>query len=371
MGASAPGRVCLFGEHQDYLGLPVIPAAIDLRTTVTASLLDSRELVVFSQSIGGRDHWVPGEIVPVGTGAFRYLRAVTNELHENYQWNPTHGLEVRIESDVPVGSGLSSSAALLVSFTGLLNAHYQLGLSLEEIAYVSYRAERHWCRIDCGQMDQYSSALAALVLLAPGPTQPGPAQTRERPHVVRLTNVFDHVVIGDTLETRTANVALQDRQRVLESARQKLGLSDYKSIEFEDVEPRQLDQEERKRLKCALKIRNMTRVATSELGKPAPNLHLLGQLLTDQHEQLKNNFEVSTPKLDALVQTALEHGAFGAKLTGAGLGGCMVAVVATLTDRDRIAKAIEDTGARAHVTRVASGLTVRHPVSGFACKNDA
>ncbi|MHA2298982.1 MAG: galactokinase [Candidatus Hodarchaeales archaeon] len=345
-GASAPGRVCLYGEHQDYLGLPVIAATIDLRTTIDSHTINNKILKVRSKNIPESDNFRLDGTIEIGKGPYKYLRAVISVLKERYGWQPNHGLELVIASDVPVGSGLSSSAALLVSFTGLLDKHYGLQLSVKDIAEISYIAEHDICGISCGRMDQYSTAVGELIYL----------ETGEDPRFESFSSPFPYLVLGDTLERRAADDALRTRKLELERARQKLGLLDYHSVTLEEVDDNLLEVKELQRVECVLRIRDITRQALDELHKNEPDLELLGQLMTEQHVQLGKNYEVSSPKLDLLVETANKNGALGAKLTGAGLAGYIVVAVATKEDRDRVVEVINTVGGKAYPSKVSGGL---------------
>ena len=111
-------------------------------------------------------------------------------------------------------------------------------------------------------------------------------------------------------------------------------------------------------MECVVNVRDITIQAFRELKKKERlDQQLLGQLLTDQHIQLKDNFEVYSPKLDSLVKVANKNGALGAKLTGAGLAGCIVAAVDTERNRDRVVEAINTSGGKAYSSKVTFGVT--------------
>ncbi|MHA1167860.1 MAG: galactokinase [Candidatus Hodarchaeales archaeon] len=346
--SSAPGRVCLYGEHQDYLGLPVIPAAIDLRTTLNAHPRKDKVITVKSHDIPESDCFKLDSNIITGTGPYKYLRAVVKVLMtEQLALRPKNGLDITIKSDIPVGAGLSSSAALLTSFTGLLDNYYQIGLSTDEIAEISYIAEHDICGISCGRMDQYSSAIGDLIFL----------ETGERPKYVKLkNNPFPYLVIGDTLERRSADESLSARKTQLQKIRTKLALDNFNTIEIDHVEGSNLTRIEHQRLQSVLAIRNITRKAVEELKKGNPDPVVLGKMLTDQHVQLRDNYNVSSPKLDKLVKVALDRGALGAKLTGAGLSGCIIAGIESMEELERVVDGINNAGGKAIVTKVAEGI---------------
>ncbi len=263
---SAPGRVNLIGEHVDYLGGQVLPAAVDRRVTVRGR--PSREWAVSSRVAGGES----------------YLRALATELEVGAQ-------AVEIESEVPPGAGLSSSAALLVAAAAGLRP----GLGGVAAALACQRAEQRATGVQVGVMDPLAAALGrrghALLIdcrtLAHRPV-PLPAELR----IAVLDSGIRRSLAGTPYNQRRreAEAGMPSRRRHVDS-------------EIERV----------RRFAAAL-----------EEGR----VDLLGGLLKASHASLRDDFEVSTPEVDALVERACAApGCLGARIMGAGFGGSVLALL--------------------------------------------
>ncbi len=173
--ASAPGRADLFNTHQDYKGLPVISAALNLRTRIYAQESVPGFIRIKSESLKQEDEFsVPdvGEPIELKGGNWfgNYIRAVTQAVLSSRFHSQSLGLQAEIKSEVPISSGLASSAALEVAFASLLNKAFSLGLNRRDIAEASYKAEREIMGIPCGRLDQYGSALGGLTVIENRPT---------------------------------------------------------------------------------------------------------------------------------------------------------------------------------------------------------
>ncbi|NHJ49734.1 MAG: hypothetical protein FK733_18225 [Asgard group archaeon] len=339
---SAPGRVCLFGEHQDYLKLPVIPAAINLRTNVAVKKKQSQTISVSSQKLSISDEFTSKKSLKIGNNSFDYLRAILIVLYRENIVDNIPGFDVKISSDIPIGSGLSSSAALLVAWLTALNDQLDLSLTKLEIADICFQAENQIMGINCGIMDQYSSSLGGIFSLdCDGP--PYKIESFE-------TN-FQKLIIGDTQIHRDANEPLTQLKTQLFSGLRKIqNEGDYsiKTLSIDDLNNLQnkITESEYSKLTGAISIRTITQEAVNELSKKKQDVDYLGQLLTNQQELLREKLGVSIPKLDKLIHASIEAGGLGGKLTGAGLGGCVV--ILAPDKEDDVAKAIEKVGGKAY-----------------------
>ncbi len=344
---SAPGRVCLYGEHQDYLKLKVVPAAINLRTIIGIKDNDLESIRVKSYDLGSSDEFSLSKKLALAKNEFDYLRAILIALQKEDLANNLTGLDVTISSSVPIGSGLSSSAALLVAWATALNDRFQLNLTKEKIALLCFKAENLILGVNCGIMDQYSSSLGGII----GLDCDGPPYK-----VAKYSTVFSGLVIGDSCVRRSANEPLTIMKNQLYTGienLQKVAPFDLKKITLEELKKAKsiISPNEYKRLQGAISIRDITEEAQRNLGrKDSYDLPLLGKLLTKQQDALRDLLEVSIPELDNLVAASLKAGALGAKLTGAGYGGCII--VLAPGKEEEVALAIENAGGKAILCQV-------------------
>ena len=345
---SAPGRICLYGEHQDYLKLIVVPAAINLRTTITLRKNNSNKIKVYSESLIKEDHFEISNQITLAQNEFDYIRAILIILLKEKLAEKIPGFDLKIKSNIPIGSGLSSSAAILVSWLTALNDQLNLDLSKRQIADLCFKAENQILRINCGIMDQYSSSLGGIFSLdCNGPPY----------NITEFKSNLEGLVIGDSKIRRSANEPLTILRKQINDGLSKLQNIDN-NITLKNIEINSLDNYkplltsiEYKRLYGVLRIRDVTLKACKELlKKKNQNLDLLGKLLTDQQTMLRDFLGVSIEKLDLMINSAMKAGALGGKLTGAGLGGCIIAFA---PEKElKIAKAINKIGGEAIICKI-------------------
>jgi galactokinase len=307
--ATAPGRVNLIGDHTDYMGGLVLPMAVQLGTTITATRGGDRVELSSAQVPGAVSFGLPvQDATTVEPSWGRYVAGVAAEL------GATQGLSGTVESDVPLGSGLSSSAALEVAAALALGDD---GTPLE-VARRCQLAEQRATGVPCGIMDQLASAAgveghALLIDCATLDITPVPVPDQARIWVVHSGQ-----------ERQLVSSAYADRRAECERAAAVLGplpAADPADIEAL-ADPVERARARHVRSECD-RVRRFARVlATGDLTTA-------GQLMRASHDSLRDDFEVSTPVLDELVDELCTHdGVFGARLTGAGFGGCVVALAA-------------------------------------------
>ena len=323
----APGRVNLIGEHTDYAGGLVLPAAIDLAVRIQGGAaerirLESEQFpaVVDLDPRGGE-----------GEGWGRFAAAVASEL--DALGRAPVGFAGRVTSTLPVGAGLSSSAALEVAIGMALCAVADFAIEPLALAEVAQRAEHRAVGVPCGIMDQAASVLGEeghAILLDTG--------TLEH-RAVPLPPEVTLVIVDSGVRHVLADSGYADRRRELEQALTADG----------ELEP-QLARRLRHLRTENERVRDV--VACLDRGDAAG----LGALFRAGHESLRDDFEVSTPELDRLVDRAYEAGAVAARMTGGGFGGSIVALVESGRAEafaTRVAQAVP--GARGFVTRAAAG----------------
>jgi len=305
--AIAPGRVNLIGDHTDYMGGLALPMAIHLATTITAELGGS--------TIELRSHEIPGVVevaLPVRAASEvepawgRYVAGVATEL------GATIGMRGEVRSTVPAGSGLSSSAALEVACALALG---DTGTAVE-IAERCQRAEQAATGVPCGVMDQLAitSGVAGHALVIDCAT------LRVTP--VPVPDTAAVWVVHSGQQRQLVGSAYSERRAQCEQAQLLVGaLPDASDRAIADLEDPVLRRRARHvRTECA-------RVEAFADALIVADLVTCGELMRASHESLRADFEVSTPALDELVESLCSTpGVHGARLTGAGFGGCVVAI---------------------------------------------
>ncbi|HEX4599838.1 MAG TPA: galactokinase [Gemmatimonadales bacterium] len=320
--ASAPGRVNLIGEHTDYNGGPVLPVALAARTSVAVGPAEAGVLEVVSARDGQveRVDYRAGHAV----GWSRYVAGVMRELLAAGAAALGGGARVAVASDVPVGAGLSSSAALTVASAKALSVLACLPLTPRQIAGVAFRAEHDHVGVGCGIMDQMIAALAKpnhalLIECASGATR----QIAFRGRLLLVDTGGRHEL---------ATGALNERRAECEAAvaRLKLELPELVWLASWPVGwlprlKRALSEPLRSRALHVVGETARTRFAAQLLARG--QVRRFGQLLYESHDSCRDLYQCSTPELDLVVAAARRAGALGARLTGAGWGGNAVVLV--------------------------------------------
>jgi len=321
--ASAPGRVNLIGEHTDYNGGPVLPIAIAERTTAAVGPGPNGDAGIL-EAISTRDKKIVRvkwqEELPQGWAA--YLAGVMRELWALELALPNGSARVAIASDVPVGAGLSSSAALTVAAARALAAlATETQLTPRQIAGVAYRAEHDQVGVPCGTMDQTIAALGkrdhALLF------ESASLEMRQIPFKAQVLVVDS----GTRHDLRTSEFSKR-REECDEAVRRlKIELPELIWLASWPAEwlarlKRALKEPVRSRAVHVVSETARTRYAAQllEQGK----LKQFGALLYESHESCRRLYECSSPELDTIVSAAKRAGALGARLTGAGWGGAAI-----------------------------------------------
>jgi galactokinase len=298
----APGRVNLIGEHTDYSGGLVLPIAIQLGITITFEAADAVEL----DAPGGE----------------RFVEAVFAELAE--LGRPDVGLVGRVEADLPQGAGLGSSGAFEVAVALALCDVAQFEVEPLELALACQRAERRAVGVPSGILDQAASLLG-----------------RE-----------DHALLLDcsTLEHRWVHVPAHLALVVVDSGERH----SHEASGYADRR-RELEAGDPRRARHVRTENDRVRAAVDALE--ANDLGALGELFAAGHASLRDDYEVSTPALDGVVEAAVAAGALGARMTGGGFGGSVVALARRESANDVLNGTLERAGTQGWILRAAGGAT--------------
>ncbi len=318
LAASAPGRVNLIGEHTDYNGGYVLPLAIPQRTRVELARRSDRTVGVWSAEAAPAEEpttYGLGEEARRGDW-LDYVQGITDVLgKEGFELG---GCDLRISSEVPWGGGLSSSAALEVSLLRAFAEAFSLALDDVRLALLGQKAENDFVGAPVGMMDQMASSLAdtrhALFL-----------DTRslqfER---IPLPAGAELVVIDSALPHNLATGEYRTRRKECEEAAKRLGVPQLRDLSAADLPriaqlPTPLDRRARH------VVTEDDRVLAAVEAMRRGDLPALGKLLDASHASLRNDYEVSVPDVDRLVEIAREEEAvYGARMTGGGFGGSIV-----------------------------------------------
>ncbi len=321
---TAPGRVNLIGEHTDYNNGFVLPFALPLGVTARATRRDDDVLRVTSTDFTEVAEVHLSHLEPGGIPAWAaYVAGVAWSLRR--AGHHIGGADVSLESDLPVGAGLSSSAAVECAAAGALADAYGCELPPHEMVRLCHEAENQFVGVPSGMLDQSASVLcrAGHVLfldVRSGETRQVPLPLREQQLTV--------LVIDTRASHRLADGEYAKRRQECERAAERLGVSSLREIAGIDDALRRLADDDvlRRRAKHVLteNARVEQTVAVLESGAPASEI---GPLLTASHISLRDDFEVSSAELDLAVEASLASGAHGARMTGGGFGGSTIALV--------------------------------------------
>ena len=320
---SAPGRVNLIGEHTDYNDGLVLPFAIGRSLTVAAARRADDEVRFHSLDREGDDpSWLT------------YPRAVEKLVRS--EGLDVSGADVVIASDIPIGAGLSSSAALEVGVALTLSTLAGAEPDPFRVAALCRRAEEEIVGVPTGIMDQLACLLgrAGHALLIDTRS----LETEAIP--LPLEDAGLRILVVDTAVPRSLRASgYGDRRRECAEAARALGLSSLRDASALDVESASLDETLLRRARHVVS-ENQRVVEVAALLREG-RLDEVGAFLTASHASLRDDFEVSTPELDAAVFCALQAGALGARMIGGGFGGSAIALCRSL-DEPTVTRAIQD-----------------------------
>jgi galactokinase len=326
---SAPGRVNLIGEHTDYNDGFVLPMAIDRRTVVAAAPRPDRKVFVQSKSIGKAEEFDLDHPGPKQRGSWLdYIEGTARALED--RGLRLNGAELLIDSDVPSGAGLSSSAALEMSVgLALSSLAHDNRLTRVELALAGQAAEHAYVGTMCGIMDQFIASLgqADHALLIDCRSLEPQAVPLALPGAVVL---FFATRVKHDLASSEYNKRRAECQQGVKLLKEVLPeIRALRDVTVSDLEEHQARLPEPIRKRCRHVVTENARTVAAAHALSRNDLVEFGRLMALSHRSLREDYEVSCPELDLCVDVAASvAGVYGARMTGGGFGGCTVNLVA-------------------------------------------
>lgn len=324
----APGRVNLLGEHTDYNQGFVFPMAIDAGIQIAGELNGTGRVNLYSLNYAAKESFLLEEITPSKSNTWvNYIKGVVWQF-QKLGLQP-QGADLVIQGNVPQGAGLSSSAALEVAAALLLDALHGWGLGAVDLVKLAQKAENEFVGVACGIMDQFASMLGqkdhALFLDCRSlEYEAVPLPLEKQGYAV--------AVVNSGVRRGLAGSEYNTRRQQCEEAVQRLqnelpGVESLRDVSLVDLSlVNQLPDPLARRARHV--VMENARVQQGVTALKAGELEEFGRLLTASHKSLRDDYEVSCTELDLLVELALQvPGVLGSRMTGAGFGGCTIALV--------------------------------------------
>ena len=318
--AEAPGRVNLIGEHIDYSEGFVLPFAIADRTYAAIARNNDGLVRIASQQRKNRIFTIDiKDVKPGSAGDWeKYVLGVI------WTMEITTGVDILVDGHVPSGAGLSSSAALECSVAVGLNALFDLGKSLEDLARATQKAENDYVGMPCGIMDQSVSLMgregSALLLDCRDLT------TESVPFDVASAGL-ELLIIDTQAHHALVDGGYAERRASCESVAAKFSIPSMRHLTMDVLDGRKSEITEVEYLRARHAVTEIARVKDAVAALKASDFVTLGRLINESHISLRDDYTVSCPELDAAVDTSLAAGALGSRMVGGGFGGSAIALI--------------------------------------------
>ena len=318
--AAAPGRVNLIGEHIDYSEGFVLPFAIKDRTLVAARKRDDSTVRIASAQRRSKIVTVDiSEVRPGLKGEWeRYALGVL------WSMGVKSGVDLLIDGHVPLGAGLSSSAALECSVATAMNHLFDMGFNLEELARLTQKAENQYVGVPCGIMDQSVSLMAsrgfALLLDCRD------LSTRNIPFDV-ASHGLELLIIDTQAHHALTDGGYAERRASCEAVAAKLSVKSMRELTMAQLDSARATLSETEYIRARHAITEMKRVLDCVDAQGSGDFVKVGQLINESHRSLRDDYTVSCPELDTAVEASLAAGALGSRMVGGGFGGSAIALI--------------------------------------------
>ena len=324
----APGRINIIGEHVDYSDGFVLPAAIDKYICFAVKKNDdSEKCTFFAKDFNESFSFNINQIqTPVEQMWANYLLGVFNAVQE--LGKEIGGLEIAFSSTIPMGSGLSSSAALECGFAYILNEVFNLNLTKKELALIGQKSEHTFAGVKCGIMDQFASVFGKehqVIMLD--------CNSLEHQYFEANIEGYSLVLFDSCVKHTHLTSGYNDRRNDVDNGKKILwqkfpDIEKFRDFTFEMLDDVRAEIGETSYRRCLYLLKEIKRVEEAAKALSEGDAKYLGQLLNETHSGLSTEFEVSCDELDFMVEETLkESGVLGARIMGGGFGGCSINLI--------------------------------------------
>ena len=324
----APGRINIIGEHVDYSDGFVLPAAIDKHICFAVKKLDDSQICTFFAK-GFDDSFsfnVTQKQTPVSQTWVNYLLGVSDAIQEIGK--EIGGLEIAFSSTIPMGSGLSSSAALECGFAYILNQIFDLDLTKKDLALIGQKSEHSFVGVKCGIMDQFASVFGKehqVIMLD--------CNTLEHQYFEANIDGYSLLLFDSCVKHTHLTSGYNDRRNDVDNGKKVLWerfpeVEKFRDFSFSMLDDVRAEIGETSYKRCLYLLKEIKRVEKAAKALSEGDVEYLGQLLNETHSGLSTEFEVSCDELDFMVEETLkENGVLGARIMGGGFGGCSINLI--------------------------------------------
>lgn len=324
----APGRINIIGEHVDYSDGFVLPAAIDKYICFAVKQTENSGTCTFfakdfNESFSFK---VSEKQAPVSQTWANYLLGVFNAIQESGK--EIGGLQIAFSSTIPMGSGLSSSAALECGFAYILNALFNLNLTKKELALIGQKAEHTFVGVNCGIMDQFSSVFGKehqVIMLD--------CHSLDHQYFEANLEGYSLVLFDSCVKHTHLTSGYNDRRKEVDRGKKVLwekfpAVQKFRDFSFEMLDEARTEMGETSFKRCFYLLKEIGRVEEAAKALSGGHAEYLGKLLNETHTGLSTGFEVSCEELDFIVgKTLKQNGVLGSRMMGGGFGGCSINLI--------------------------------------------
>ena len=349
-----PARICIFGDHQDYLELPVIACAIDRYIILSAEENETDTFHIKMPDIGSE------RIIAISE-TFEILEkedffASVFKVTRRYGCIPNKGFTIKIKSNIPINAGVSSSSAVVISWVHFLLNTFGCSEEITPIliAKIAYEAEVLEHNSPGGKMDQFTIALGGILFI----------NTSKEFSIQKIDRQLNGLILGESgIPKKTIGVLgdlrgkAQEAIHIIQKKFPSFQLVETTEKEIENYLPF-VPEDLQAIFIAAIKNHMITQDALHEFNKETLDFVEIGRLMNKHHHLLKNNLKITVPLIDKMIDAALEAGAYGAKIVGSGGGGSIVAL-APPSEEIKVINAIKMAGAKdAYQVTVSKGSQI-------------